>query len=99
MHQLVKDTEMLSKEMLCDKHNIQEMINMLKNAESKGEYRSIAACIKKFVKYVDEEKDQLTDKVWREKERNDPKLFEVEPTEIDHKEHLLSINSYFGVLD
>jgi len=91
--------KILLDEIVADKHNIQEMINMLSKAESKGEYRSIVATIKKFVKYIGEAKCQISDNVWCEHERNDPKLFEVEAPEIDHRKHMLSISSYFGSLD
>lgn len=95
----IEKNKKLSAELMCDKHNIQEMINMLGIAESKGEYRSIAATIKRFVKYIEEEKCMISDNVWTEVERNVPRLFEVKVPEIDHREHMLSINSYFGTLD
>jgi len=95
----IEKNKKLSTELLYDKHNIQEMINMLNRAESKGEYRTIAATIKRFVKYVEEEKCMISDNVWTGIERNEPRLFEVEAPEIDHREHMLTISSYFGALD
>lgn len=95
----IDKNKILLEEIRYNKENIQVMIDMLPNVESKGEYRRIAATIKKFMSYIRDEKCQISDNTWCEKERNDPKLFDIEPSEIDHKKNMLEISSYFGALD
>jgi len=83
----------------CDKHNIQELINRLPYAETKGEYRSIAAAIKILVKEIHNQKVLMENKIWYAEEMVRLPLFECEPSPVDIKEHYKELSSFFGDLD
>jgi hypothetical protein len=75
------------------------MINLLPLAESKGEYRTISSIIKDTLKDIRYQKLLIEDEMWENPVKNKPKLFEIDPTPIDHQEHFESMNSFFGELE
>ena len=83
----------------CDLHNIQEMINLLPNAKSKGEYRSIGAAVKILVKEIHNQKCLIEDKMFDSKDKVKIPLFEVEPSKIDIITEYSEMSSFFGKLD
>lgn len=86
----------------CDLHNIQELINLLPHCETKGRYRSVCANIKILVKEVRNQKILITEQLFTSTARIDPKLFEVQPselTDIDIFEEYKDIDSYFGKIE
>lgn len=95
----IEKNKILLREIEFDKHNIQEMINLFEECSTQIEWNNIARTIKRFMNYIKEEKEAISDNTWSEKERNEPRLFEVEMPEIDHREHMLHISSYFGILE
>ena len=72
----------------ADQHNIQELINRLPQAETKSEYRGIAATIKILVKEIKQQKQLVYDKISHRTVKHDLALFEVEipEPEIDYSE-------------
>ena len=82
----------------CDIHNIQELVNLLPNSESKGEYRSLGANIKILVKEVKQQKALLTAKIYHKQPKNYLPLFEIELPELELCD-LEDINSFFGIID
>ena len=93
------DTKFLLKEIEYDKHNIQQMVNLLKEADSKGHYRSISATIKETVKSIKNSKMLIDEEMWEDPVKNTPRLFEVTPTSIDHKKYFRNISSFFGKIE
>jgi hypothetical protein len=91
--------EFLLKQIEYDKHNIQQMINMLPYCETKGSYRSIAAIIKETMKSIRDSKCLLDSIIWDEKIKNRPQLFEIEPSPVDIEEHYANMHSFFGELE
>ena len=82
-----------------DKENIQEMINMLPSCKTKGEYRKITTTIKDTLKSIKDSKGLIDNYLWENPIKNEPKLFEVEPTPINHQEHFETMDSFFGKLE
>ena len=100
MVDLYRDSrEFLLKEIECNEHNIQQMVNALKYAESKGEYRTICAIIKDTVKTTRNSKYLMDEYFYDNPIKNTPRLFEVQASPIDHQEHFQSMDSFFGGLD
>ena len=93
--------EMILRQIECDKHNIQELINMLPNADSKGKYRSIVANIKILVKEIKYQKLLLSDKLYEKPKKLNIPLFEVNHSEIDFNDfhNMSNLSSFFGNLD
>jgi len=83
----------------CDLHNIQEMVNLMPNAESKGEYRSIGASIKILVKEIHNQKCLIEDKMFDSKDKVEIPLFEAEPSPVTILEEYQDMSSFFGKLD
>ena len=83
----------------CDKHNIQQLLDRLPGAVTKGEYRSIVANIKILVKEIHNTKVLLDHKVWYADEKVKLPLFEVEPSPLEGLEKYKNIDSFFGSLE
>jgi len=85
-----------------DQHNLQQMLNLLNDCDSKGRWRSISASIKTLVKEIHNTKVLLDDKVWDSKKKISFPLFECEPTPLDGLEaferEFEGMNSFFGEL-
>jgi len=81
----------------ADSHNIQEIINLIPFAESKGEYRSLIATIKILHKEIIKQKSLLTNKLYNSPKKYSIPLFEVDipEPEIDYS----GLNSFFGNID
>jgi len=80
----------------CDLENIQEMVNMLPFAESKGDYRSIVATIKVLKKEIWNQKCSCEDKLFQSKEKVKIPLFECEPSPLCLLEEYKNMDSFFG---
>jgi hypothetical protein len=83
----------------CDKENIQTMINMLPLCKTKGEYKTITSVINTTLKSIKDSKYLIDNYLWENPIKNTPKLFEVEPTPLDHSEQFKTMNSFFGKLE
>ena len=82
----------------ADKHNLQQMVNLLPGAESKGKYRSIVASIKIVVKEIHNAKCLIEEKLFDEPEKVRLPLFEVEPSPVTILEEYKELSSFFGDL-
>ena len=91
--------EFLLKQIECDNHNIQEMINLLPCCETKGNYRKISAVIKETVKDVRNSKCLIDESLFQSPIKNIPQLFEVEPSPVNLEEHYSEMSSFFGELE
>jgi len=80
----------------ADQHNLQEMINLLPGAESKGEYRSISATIKVLVKEVHNQRVLIEEKMFDSKDKVQIPLFEVDPSPVTTLEEYQDMSSFFG---
>ena len=95
----MKANKFLLDEIKCDKENIQTMVNLLKDCETKGEFRLIQGAIKDTIKATRNSKLLLDEKLWVECIHNTPRLFEVEPSPLDHQEHFKTMDSFFGKIE
>ena len=86
------------KEIEADHHNLQEMLNLFKYSESKGEWRGISAAVKILVKTIHNQKCEAEEKLWHADETVRLPLFEVEPTPLEGLEEFKNMNSFFGEL-
>jgi len=66
----------------ADKHNIQELVNMLPTAK-KTHYNQIQASIKTLVREIKYQKDMITNNVYDKPKKCAKPLFEVKPSEIE----------------
>jgi hypothetical protein len=89
----------LLKQIQYDKENIQVMINLLPSCKTKGEYRTITTVIKDNLKSIKDSKGLIDNYLWEDPIRNEPKLFEVEPSPINIQEHFETMHSFFGKLE
>lgn len=89
----------IHKQIEADQHNLQEMVNLLPGAESKGEYRSIAATIKVLVKEIHNQKVEIENKMFHKEPKVQIPLFEVEPSPITILEEYQDMSSFFGKFD
>jgi len=86
----------IHKQIEADKHNLQQMVDLLPGAESKGEYRSIAASIKILVKEIHNMKVEIEDKMFHKEPKIQIPLFEVEPSPVTILEEYQDMSSFFG---
>jgi hypothetical protein len=75
------------------------MFNMLRDCKTKGEYRRITSVIKDTIKSIRDSKALVDIHLWEDPIKNQPKLFEVEPTPISHQEYFQSMDSFFGEIE
>ena len=78
----------------CDKHNIQELLNMLKLSQTQNEYNKISSLIKTLVKDISKQKSELINNIYETTHKTKLPLFEVELPELDINYHELT--SFFG---
>jgi uncharacterized protein (UPF0276 family) len=91
--------EFLLKQIECDKHNIQQMIDLLPCCETKSSYRNIASTIKETMKDIRNSKLLIDENLFKSPIKNQPKLFEVKPSPVDLEEHYAKMHSFFGDLE
>jgi len=81
----------------ADKHNIQELVNLLPTAK-KTHYNQIQATIKTLVREIKYQKDLISENVYQKDKKCCKALFEVKPSEIEQVD-LDDISAFFGVLE
>jgi hypothetical protein len=81
----------------ADKHNIQELVNMLPTAK-KTHYNQIQSTIKTLVREIKYQKDLIADNVYQKDKKCCKALFEAIPSDIEQVD-LDDISAFFGILD
>ncbi len=89
---------MISAQIESDKHNIQEMINLIPLCTTKGEERTLRGVIKVLVKEVHNQKCLIEEKIFGSPPRLELPLFIVEPSPIEPIEYYGELDSFFGEL-
>jgi hypothetical protein len=91
--------EFLLKQIEYDKHNIQQMIDLLPYCETKSEYRKIVSTIRITMRDIRNSKLLIDENLFQSPVKNKPQLFEVEPSPVDLEEHYAEMHSFFGDLE
>lgn len=95
----MNNIEHVLKEISCDKHNIQQMINLIPLCDTKGERRTLIGGIKTLVKTIHNQKVLIDEKLFVVKPKVSIPLFEVEPSKREDIEIYRDLNSFLGNLD
>ena len=88
----------ISAQIEADKHNIQEMINLIPLCTTKGEERTLKAVIKNLVKEIHTQKCLIDEKLFLSNPKLHIPLFEVTPSPLEAIEIYKEMDSFFGDL-
>lgn len=86
----------ISAQIEADKHNIQEMVNLIPLCTTKGEERTLKAVIKNLVKEVHNQKCLIDEKMFECQGKLNIPLFEIEPSPLQAIEIYKEMDSFFG---